>query len=278
MVSKRKMNMYTERYYELTEDEMQTIVKTAQTGDGAAQMQLLEIFGNFLAKYRALLYFGRYSMSDYDVRRFLALFTKDKQVRFFLLKNKLNEDGHRHVREVLRGIKYMIQRYGDIEDIEQTVNMTFLQCVERYEKKGDVPFSGYIYSYYFYLLKKNVDVFLIDQLGRKTFPLISDEESSEDWDEEGKTPGFTAPPEPAAEELLHAEYIDEYWVAGDTVMPPFDVLTLRQRQLLKWRYVNGERASEIANRITEHPNTVREHFKRIQAQLEQTIAEDIGEI
>jgi hypothetical protein len=119
----------------------------------------------------------------------------------YLLKNKLNPGGYKHVLEVMRGIQYMAQRYGTEEDIDQTVKMTFLQCVERYERAeskagGYVPFSGYLYSYYFYLLKKNVDVFLIDQLGRKTFPLIADDDST--WTAKTRSPQGSRPhPNPA---------------------------------------------------------------------------------
>jgi len=279
-MSKRKT--YKEQYYNLTEDEMQALLNRAKKNDGLAQMELLEIFGNFLSKYTTMLYYNRYSLNDYDIRRFIALFVKDPSVRQFLVRNKLNQGGQKHVQEVMRGIQYMTQRYADEEDVHQTVQMTFMQCVSNYKRTeskqgGWVPFSGYLYSYYFYLLKKNVDNFLIDQLGRKTFPLISDEESSEDWEGGERPVGFTAPPTPSVEDLIGAEEIDEYWVAGDTAHAPFDILTLQERQLIKWRYVNGERSSDIANRITEHPNTVREHFNRIRGRLRTAIELDIGE-
>lgn len=273
-MSKAKKRMYTEKYYSLTEPEMQAIIKLAQTGDGVAQLQLLEIFSNFLSKYTTMLYYGKFSFGDYDVRRFISLFVKDASVRRYLSRNKLNQEGAKHVHEVMRGIRYMIQRYGDEEDVDQTVQLTFLQCVERYAQRGEVPFSGYLYSYYFYLLKKNVEMMLIDQLGRKTFPLINDSDS-EDWDSDEHTVGFRAPPTPAVDELLHAESIDEMWVAGDTARSPFDVLTVQERQLIKWRYVNGDRSSDIANKVTEHPNTVREHFNRIRQKLRQQIELDI---
>ena len=53
-----------------------------------------------------------------------------------------------------------------------------LMNYKRTESKagGYVPFSGYIYSYFYFILSKHVKTFLIDQLGRKTFPLISDED------------------------------------------------------------------------------------------------------
>lgn len=276
-MSASKKKMYREDYYDLTEDEMQALLNKAKAGDHSAQSELLEIFSNFLAKYTAMLYHSRFSLNDYDIRRFVALFVKDPIVRRHLVKNNLNAGGYKHVLEVMRGIQYMAQRYGSEEDIDQTVKMTFLQCVDRYERAeskagGYVPFSGYLYSYYFYLLKKNVDMFLIDQLGRKTFPLISDEDSSGDSEDE-KQPGFTAPPEASTEEMLHAEMIDEYWVAGDTAQPPYDCLTIQERQLLKWRFADGDRSSDIANRITEHPNTVREHFNRIRTKLKAAIEE-----
>jgi hypothetical protein len=70
----------------------------------------------------------------------------------------------------------MTKRYCTEEEVKHTVEVTFFQCIKRYEKKdsekGPIPFSAFLYSYFFYLLKKNVDTFLIDQLGRKSFPLM----------------------------------------------------------------------------------------------------------
>ena len=46
---------------------------------------------------------------------------------------------------VCDGITYMAKRYGTEEDVRQTVDMTFFQCITRYERKdsekGPIPFS-----------------------------------------------------------------------------------------------------------------------------------------
>lgn len=263
--------------YNLSEEEMQSLIDSAKGGIGRAQNELLTIFDNFLSKYVDLLYYGKYNMGNYDTRRFIALFVKDPSIRYYLLRNKLTAAGHKQVGEVIQPIRVMAERYGDEEDVRQTVNMTFFQCVARYEVKeserGPIPFSSYLYSYYFYLLKKNVDAFLIDQLGRKTFPLITEEDFGDGDDE--KLQGFQGPSEPSAEELLGTEEIDEFWVVGDTAMPPFNILTIQERQLLKWRYVDGHRSSEIAARITEHPNTVREHFNKIRQRIKDSLSEEL---
>jgi hypothetical protein len=88
------------------------------------------------------------------------------------------------------------------------------------------------------------------------------------------TQGFTAPPEPSVEDLLGPEIIDEFWVIGDTTIFPFDRLSIQERQLLKWRFVDGYKSSDIAQRITEHPTTVREHFNKIRLKLMETLMED----
>jgi len=172
------------------------------------------------------------------------------------------------------GIQYMAKRYGDEEDIRQTVNMTFFQCIKRYERrdsaKGPIPFSGFLYSYFFYLLKKNVDTFLIDQLGRKTFPLITDESFEEDNGQQKQ--GFRAEPiEYTLEQIFTRDEIDEMWVLGEKLFPPFDVLTIQERQLIKWRFADGKKSSEISKKINEHPNTVREHLSRIKDKIEEEI-------
>jgi DNA-directed RNA polymerase specialized sigma24 family protein len=170
----------------------------------------------------------------------------------------------------------MAKRYGDEEDVRQTVNMTFFQCIARYQRrdseKGPIPFSGFLYSYFFYLLKKNVDNFLIDQLGRKTFPLISDDDNV---DEEGETqPGFKAPPvEYSLEDMMGTQEINELWVIGENCFAPYDALSVQERQLLKWRYVDGKKSSEISLIVTEHPNTVREHLSKVKQKVKHAIIE-----
>lgn len=214
-------------------------------------------------------------MGDYDLRRFIALFIKDNYARLALVRNKMNPSALKIVNEAMRGITYMAKRYGDEEDIRQTVDMTFFQCIGRYQRKdsekGPIPFSAFLYSYFFYLLKKNVDTFLIDQLGRKTFPLITDDDYEP---EEGEQQvGFKAPPvEYDLAKLLCVESIDEMWVLGTTAAEPFTQLSIQERQLLKWRFVDGKKSSEIAERITEHPNTVREHLKDIRDKIKSIIA------
>lgn len=274
------MATYKEVYYNIPEEDMQKLIKKAKLGDGAAQQELLKVFNNFLTKYVTLLYYGKYNLGDYDIRRFTALFVKDPTTLFYLKRNKLNDQGYKHVNECVRGVQYMVQRYGDEDDVRQTISMTFLQCLDRYKptqskvKPGEiVPFKGYVYSYFFYMLKKNVDSLLIDQLGRKTFPLLADEDTGEDEDGE-KVQGFTAPPEPSVEELLGPDEINEFWVAGDTAIFPFDQLSVQERQLIKWRFVDGYRSSEIAQKITEHSNTVRDHFKKIRAHLKELMGEE----
>lgn len=269
---------FTEKYYTLAEDEMQALIEATKAGDSVAAGELLKVFNNFLSKYVTLLFYAKYSLNDYDIRRFLGLYVKDRTVRQFLGRNKLNDYGHKHVNECIGGIHYMIMRYCDIEDVEQTVNMAFLHCISVYKRKEDIPFSGFLYSYFFYVLKKMVDAYLIDQSGRKTFPLIDDDDWADmDSDSEEKPQGFSGPPTPGADELIGAENIDEYWVIGDTCGYPFDTLSVQERQLLRWRYVDNERSSEIAARVTEHPNTVREHFNRIKKRLSEIIEQDLSE-
>jgi len=270
---KKKKKTYKETYYSLPEEEMQTLIAKAKTGSHKDQEELLKVFNNFLSKYSALLYYNRFNLNDYDIRRFISLFIKDPFTRFALRKNNVTGQAMKDVQECMRGINYMARRYGDEEDIRQTVDMTFFQCIARYERKGSIPFSGFLYSYFFYLLKKNVDTFLIDQLGRKTFPLIADEPSSDD-DSEDSYVGFRADPvEMTVEEMLSTDKIDEFWVLGEKNSPPFDKLSVQERQLLKWRYIDGHRSSQISQKINEHPNTVREHLSKVKNRIVDYIIE-----
>lgn len=168
----------------------------------------------------------------------------------------------------------MTKRYCTEEDVRQTVNMTFFQCVQRYERKGEIPFSAFLYSYFFYLLKKNVDTFLIDQLGRKSFALVDNSnQDSQQGDSEAPSGVNVDTLEYAVKDLMFAEPVDEFWVLGETATAPFDLLTVQERQLLKWRYIDKKRSSEIALKITEHPNTVREHIGKIKIKLKEIIKE-----
>lgn len=171
----------------------------------------------------------------------------------------------------------MTKRYCTEEEVRQTVQFTFLQCVQRYEKrdsdKGPIPFSAFLYSYFFYLLKKNVDTFLIDQLGRKSFPLYTESDTNEEGAEQVE--GFNVDTMNYAVVDKHFDNtIDEFWVLGEEVQPPFDQLTVQERQLLKWKYIDNKKSSEIAARITEHPNTVREHLSKIKIKLRNILEEE----
>ena len=247
---------FIDKKYDLEEDEMQDLVNRSKDRDEIAQFELLAIFNNFLTKYIALLYENRYDLKQYDVRQFISFYSR-------------NTRSKKHVAEVMNGIHFMTLRYCEEEDIRQMVQMAFLECIYNYERReskagGYVPFSGYIYNYFKYILKRYVDEYIIDQLGRKTFPLITPEEAG---DTETQTPGFREPLDKSAEDLFGAEVIDAFWVAGDTCLFPFDQLTVQERQMLKWRYVDGLRSSEIAYRITEHQNTCRERFNRIKEKI-----------
>jgi RNA polymerase sigma factor (sigma-70 family) len=272
------MTSYKEQYYSLAEEEMQKLISDSKKGSQKSQEELLKVFSNFLTKYISLLYYGKFNLNDYDIRRFVSLFIKEPSARFALMKNKISSSNLKIVNETMRGIHYMTKRYGDEEDIRQTVYMTFFQCVARYERKdsakGPIPFSGFLYSYFFYLLKKNVDTFLIDQLGRKTFPLLDDEATSDESDEDYVV-GFKADPiEYSMERLMATDRIDEFWVLGENVEGPFDKLSIQERQLLKWRYVDGKRSSQISQIVNEHPNTVREHLSKVREKVKQILLED----
>lgn len=53
----------------------------------------------------------------------------------------------------------------------------------------------------------------------------------------------------------------------------FEDLTVQERQLIKWRFVDGKRSSEISAKINEHPNTVREHIEDAKFKLAKIIEE-----
>lgn len=133
-----------------------------------------------------------------------------------------------------------------------------------------------MYSYFFYLLKKNVDTFLIDQLGRKSFPLVTQDDIPGDSSEQelSKNGAYVDTKQYATTDVVFSTDVDELWVLGIDINPPFDKLTVQERQLIKWRYIDKKRSSEIALKITEHPNTVREHLSKVKDKLKDILKEE----
>jgi hypothetical protein len=274
-VKKEKKNV-SEHYYAIPEDDLQEIVLRAQNNDSLAQAELLKVFNNFITKYVSLLYRSKYDLHDYDLRKFISLFITDRSVIIRLRRNQINHATFKSANETMRGINYMIRRYAEEIDVRQTVQMTFLQCVMRYKRKGAIPFSGFIYSYFCFLLKKNVDGFLIYQLGRKSFPLYTDDNVSSSYfdPESDQASIYVAQMSPSVEDLIGTEEMDEYWVIGETALFPFEKLTIQQRQLLKWKYVDGLKASQIALKTTEHPNTCRAQLQEIRNEIREIMKEE----
>jgi len=177
------MASYKEQYYNLEEEEMQRLIQEAKNGSGKAKEELLKVFNNFLTKYVTMLHVGKYSFSDYDIRRFMSLFVKDTFVRYALLtQDDLFNDGE--TEDTAKGGAY-------VDTLEYAT--------------VDTPFNN---------------------------------------------------------------DVNEFWVLGEGVNDLFGKLSLQERQLLKWRYIDGKRSSEIAIKITEHPNTVREHLTKIRDKIE----------
>lgn len=273
-MSSRKQ-MYNKEFHHLSEDEMQVLINSAKDGDDKSYDRLFIIFDNYLSKYFSLLRYGRIPFEDYDVRRFVALFMTNAKDRQRFLRKALGNGTREAVIKEFNGIVFMTNRYDD-EDIMQTIRSSFVQCIERYERSeskagGYVPFSGYLYTYYFYLLKKNVEIYLIDQLGRRTFALADDEEDRE----EGEIVyGYSAPVGPTLEDEMYTKMIDEHWVSGETAEWPFDQLSIQERQMLKWRFIDGERSIDISRRTSEHANTARDAFGRIKKKLMEIVADE----
>lgn len=274
----RKLEMF-----DLPEEEIQDLLASAKSGSTKAQERLFVVFDNFLNKYVQLLFGSKFNLkSSPDIRNFIALYVGDPKIRFPLLKNKLDANGYRQVSEVISRLNYMVVRYCDESDVEQTVKMAFMHVIMIYKRKesnnksgGFVPFAGYLNQYFKYIIKRFVDMFLIDQNGIHTFPLLSDDVDYDSEDGDGAAAvGFAPPPGPSLEDIVGPEMIDEMWVAGDTAFSPFDALSVQDRQLLRWRYADGLKASEIAYRITEHPNTLRDHFNRIRGKIMEEIESD----
>lgn len=273
-------------YYNLPEDEIQAVIARAQKGSQKDQEFLFQIFNNFLEKYVNMLSTGYYDLRDYDIKQFVYLFIGDKTLRVKLRNDQFNFKAYKEVTNIIKGIVYMVKRYNDEDDVRQTVQLTFLQCVLHYKRRGEIPFSGYLYRYFFYSLKKNVDNLLIDQNGLNSYPLMTDDQvtssnlgDSTNMSEPGNGMAIhetksVDPAGPTVEDMLQIESIDEYWVMGERCSYPFTSLTIHERQLLKWRFVDGLRPNKIAEKTSDHPNTCRQHIKVIVDKVKKLVDED----
>ena len=256
----------TKRYYQLPEEEMQALVKRVQEGDPEATEQILKIFENFFMKYVSLLYYGRYDLRDYDLRQFIKLWLYQKKYIKYLNVKNMHPNTMSDIKQSINKIVFMVKRYNDIEDVIHTCQMALLSSIKRYERRGEVPFSAFLYNYYFYALKKEVQVFLIDQLGRKTFPLIdSPSESGVDNTDRLRfameTP--TVDLDAETESLSSSGGIDARWVEGMTTEFPFSELDEDQRQLLKWRFIDGLTLAEISQRRLQKTTDVKRELAEI---------------
>jgi hypothetical protein len=74
--------------------------------------------------------------------------------------------------------------------------------------------------------------------------------------------------------MLGTQEINELWVIGENCYPPYDRLSVQERQLLKWRFIDNMKSSEIALIVTEHPNTVREHLSKVKAKVKDAIIDN----
>lgn len=61
---------------------------------------------------------------------------------------------------------------------------------------------------------------------------------------------------------------------GENCYPPYDKLSTQERQLIKWKFVDNKKSSEIAEIVTEHPNTVREHISKVKKRVKEAIIEN----
>lgn len=258
-------------YYHLPEEEIQDLVNRAQQGDENALSEVLTIFDNFVQKYVNLLFHGQLALHNNDIRQFLKLFVNDTNLKRKLGQNKLNYRERQELQQIWHGFNYMITRYNTEEDVRQTVQTAFTDTVMRYQRRGEVPFSGYIYRYFLFIMQKYMKEILIDQLGRKSFPLRVEEDFN-DEDEDSVPPGFDVPSEPSAEEMSSQKEIDEDWVFGEAMFP-FDQLNIQERQLIRWYYIEKVNITNIADRMAESAGKISEKLATARQKLEDAIKE-----
>lgn len=286
------------------DEDVRYLVVLAGANDEEAKMELYHRFRWFLLKYRALLkggIFNAYSKDRRDVRMFISFYAKSKQIRGLLMSHKGIPVGQTKVvasvNRVIGQLQTQCRSLGE-DEIDSIIDMTFFQCVNVYdpkrkvkdacteeglsydklsvkkqiewdEKVPEVGFEGFMFNYFHYLLRKNLDTVLNGvQAGiglAKGFNALTDEFQNPELDE------IT---EPAAYHPEGETVIDSSWDGGSTADWPWDELSQQERWLIKQRYHNRRFACEIGESVGMSASVIRNRIKAAKAKIVEVSLED----
>lgn len=208
-------------------DDIDNLVKQYNNGDKESAMQLIETFKPYIYKYLNLLKYNKIQYGN-DVRRFLALFVSDIEVRKSI-HNKKDPRSAKYMYETCSLLNMQLN-YVSAEDLEQDMYSILLVLATRYKDKNK-SFAAYVYNAFIYELKRTVESYIMDPLNSY---VILDENITYANDDD----------------------LDDDWVNGITCNYVFEKLKPIDRQILKLYYDIGYTDKQIADILGMHKQSV----------------------
>lgn len=144
--------------------DIEALVIRYKDGDRDASGELFKAFSGFIAKYANFLKFGSIAKKDRDLQGLLRLLCPkgdNPKARMSI------------IREAIRSYEY--------EDVVGELNVLFLKSVAQFKTResklgGNVPFAGYLYAYFKFMVKRWIDQRLVDVMNTVKLVELSEEE------------------------------------------------------------------------------------------------------
>ena len=278
------------------ESEINRLVRLAQLGNEEAKAEIYSKFEWYLFKYRQFFRSEsdliRLTKTYADVGAFFSLYA-GKRTRGTISGRRWSAESADYFNRKANEIIELAKDIG-LEDIDTIIDISFFECVRRYdplakvktelakqdieyellEKKlkkkyelryPSVGFEGFLMAYFKYRLKKNLDA-----ESKGVIPGIG-------WCKPISTPGYNSlsrdgidtdelPNYAELESVDDASVldiiadsiqIDQDWVEGTTCSFPYNLLSKQERWLFKAKFIDHRYAYEIAESIGVSPSVVR---------------------
>lgn len=261
-------------------EDIEDVVKDYQAGSEIAGEELLRIFGchpdesvsKYVGKYFDLLRYGKVDFKNKDIRRFIALFVADSNVRKSLIPFYQYTDTKAAAMKVVERLVKRFEQVDD-EDLLQDLRLILLQQAKRYENTGKANFCGYLYNSYRFAVLHYYKWLFEDLLHNERTELTADVESiDESADVEVLDEWFFEDRYFEGEE----EELGFDWIHNKTATFPFNRLSVYERTVLFLYYEKGMTDKEVSEITGFHQDTMFTHRKKIKAKLQELLLSGAG--
>lgn len=223
---------------------------------------LVKQYSNFINKYHKLFTTKQIDFSNYDIRRFLACYIKEKEIIKDLCREKYHsKKAIKQAYKVLDIISKAFEDYSE-EDIYHELLIPFLSCAKQYKQKGK-SFNRYLYHTYRYKLKKLIDEKLFDATDRYNLNYCDMYYKCE------RVPFYDlVADKPYPVEIDNNMDLNNIlWLSGSVGDDIFKNLTYMERYILVKAYEESLTDIEIARLTGYHPRSIYRIRKRIKKYL-----------